>query len=166
MILNIFLGILGVFILLFVESLLGAFLGFKLFFVIYMFLFGRVGWKKLFLLSLTIFLIFDVVYAFPLGTMLLTAVLPAIFLYATSQFFSLDSTITAFLLRFVTFFIYYISFSILPSLLVSGEFGYFEAKDIGVVIVKSLASAGLVFLFEYISSDIRNRGNTSQIRLK
>ena len=166
MVLNIFLGILGVFTLLFVESLLGAFLGFKLFFVIYIFLFGRIEWSKIFLLSLPVFLIFDVVYAFPLGTMLLAAVIPVSFLYATSQFFSLDSTMTAFLLRFATFFIYYISFSVLPSFLTSGEFGYFEVKDVGVVIVKSLVSAGLVFLFEYISSDIRNRGNTSRIRLK
>lgn len=166
MVLNILFGILGVFAIIFLEGLLGAFLGLRIFFVVYVFLFKKIGWRSLLLLSIPILLVFDVAYVFPFGTNILMAGLSLGFLMILGKFFSLDSVLTSFFLFFLTFLLYYILFSVLPSFLVSGEFGYIGVGGFGAMIVKSLVSSGLVVLLEYGASSLRNRGNSSQIRLK
>lgn len=166
MVVNILLTILGIFLILFFESMLVALFNFRIVIVLFLFLFKKVDWKVLFAIFAILFVVFDVVNNLPLGSNLLINSLVLGVLMLSSVFFSLDSGVTAFLVRLVVIFLYYILLLLLPSFLLTGRFGLVSLSDVLFSLVKASITAFLFVLLENIFTSFRNRGNTSQIRLK
>ena len=159
-------SILGIFLLLFLESLVLSLFNFSFVVAIFFFLFKKVNWKILLFGSCILFLIFDVTNNLPLGSHSLIIALPLGLLIVSSVFFTIDSGFTSFLVRVLIFLVYYILLHLLPSLFSVGSFGFFTFNDFLSSLLKAVVSAFLLLLFEYLFVGFRKRGNTSQIRLK
>jgi hypothetical protein len=84
----------------------------------------------------------------------------------SSLFFSVDSDITGSFVRIFIFAIYYILLKILPSFFLSGRLGALGFGDLFSALIKGIVSTLLILLLEYILAGFRERGNSSQIRLK
>jgi hypothetical protein len=166
MAINILLTVLGVFAILFVESLLVALFNFRVVIVLFLFLFKKIDWKPLLVIFGIISLLLDVVNNLPLGSNLLIISVVLGILMLSSVFFSLDSDITAFLVKFFVVAIYYILLVITPNFLVTGRFGFLSLNDILSSIIKAVVTTFLFILLENIFTGFRSRGNASQIRLK
>ena len=166
LILNIFLTILGLFALVYFESLIFALIGIKLPLIIFFFLFRKVDSKFLFVISFLAFLIFDVVYKFPLGSNILVLAIPLLMYVLISMFISLDFGLIAFLVKTVIFWVYYIILLILPNLFVVGKVGALTGDEVLRALLRAFLTTVSVFILDYILTSFRKRGKSSQIRLK
>jgi len=166
LILNIFLTILGLFALVYLESFLLALTGLKLTAITFFFLFRKVDSKIFFIASFVAFLIFDVVYKLPLGSNMLIIVLPLLLYLLISMFVSLDFGLVAFLVKMFIFWIYYIILLTLPNLFVAGRFGALTWDEALRALLRAFLTTLVVFILDYILAGFRKRGNSSQIRLK
>jgi hypothetical protein len=166
LILNIFLTILGLFSLVYLESLILALIGLKLFLIIFFFLFRKVDSKLFFLISFVVLLVLDIVYKLPLGSNILILALPLLLYLLVSMFVSLDFGLVAFLVKTVIFWVYYIILLVLPNLFVVGRFGALTWDEVLRALLRAFFTSVGVFILEYILAGFRKRGNSSQIRLK
>ncbi len=166
LILNIFLTILGLFALVYLESLLLAFIGIKLSLIIFFFLFRKVDLKIFFMVSTVVFLVLDVVYKLPLGSNILMLSVPLLLYLLISMFVSLDFGLVAFLVKTVIFWIYYIILLTVPNLFVVGRFGALTWDEVLRALLRAFLTTVGVFILDYILAGFRRRGNSSQIRLK
>ncbi len=166
LILNIFLTILGLFALVYFESLLFVLIGIKLSLIIFFFLFRKVDSKILFFISFLAFLIFDVIYKFPLGSNILVLAIPLLMYMLISMFISLDFGLVAFLVKTVIFWVYYIILATLPNLFVVGKLGALTWDEVLRAFLRGFLTAIGVFILDYILTGFRKRGKSSQIRLK
>ncbi len=166
MVLDILFTIVGVFALVYLESLLLALFGFRIFVIIFFFLFRRIDWKPFFFVSAIILLIFDVVYKVPLGSNILILILPFGLFLLLSMFVSLDGGVLSILVKTLVFFLYYILLVLLPNLFVVGEFGFLTFNNLLSSLLRAVLSVLVLLLLEYLYAGFRKRGNNSQIRLK
>ncbi len=166
MILDILFTIVGIFALVYLESLLLALFGFRVFVIIFFFLSRIIDWKPFFLVSAIILLIFDVIYKVPLGSNILILVLPFGFFLFLSMFVSLDRGVLSIFVKTLVFFLYYILLVLLPNLFVVGEFGFLTFNNLLSSLLRAVLSALVLLLLEYLYTGFRKRGNNSQIRLK
>ncbi len=166
MILNLLFIILGVFTIVYVESFVLSILGLRFAVVIFFFLFRKIDWKLLSIIMVTGFLIFDVVYKFPLGSNMLVLSLPFALYLLISMFISLDSGIVPFIIKILLFWFYYALLMVLPNLFLSGSFGLLDLDGFLRALLRSVLSVLVLLLLEYLYARFRKRGNTSQIRLK
>ena len=166
LILNIFLTILGLFTLVYLESLLLALIGLKLSVIIFFFLFRKVDSKIFFIISFVAFLVLDVVYKLPLGSNVLIISVPLLLYLLISLFISLDFGLVAFLVKTVIFWVYYIILITVPNLFVVGRFGALTWDEVLRALLRAFLTTIVVFILDYILAGFRRRGNSSQIRLK
>jgi hypothetical protein len=166
MVLNILATILGVFGLVYFESFLVALFSFRLFPVLFFFLFQKIDWKFFYPLCAVTLLIFDIVYKLPLGSNLLIFSLPFGLYLLFSMIFTLDSGIVSLFFKLCIFWFYYILLVLLPNLFLSGEFGLFDINDLLSSLLRAVFSVLVLLLLEKLYAGFRKRGNTSQIRLK
>jgi hypothetical protein len=166
MALNILFTILGFFVLVYFESLFLAFLGIRLFIIIFFFLFREISWEVLFVASVLLLLVFDVIYKVPLGSNILMFVLPFGLFVLLSMFISLRAGIVSFIIKILIFSLYYILLLLLPNLFVSGELGFVSLVDLRSSFLRAVLSVLILLLLEYVYARFRKRGNSSQIRLK
>lgn len=166
LILNIFLTILGLFALVYLESLFVALIGFKLSLVIFFFLFRKVDLKIFFIISFFVFLVFDVVYKLPLGSNILILSIPLLAYLLVSMFVSLDLGLVAFVVKTVIFWAYYVMLLVLPNLFVVGRFGALTWDEVLRALLRGVLTTVGVFILDYVLAGFRKRGNSSQIRLK
>ena len=166
MVLDILFSIIGVFVLVYLESLLLVLFGFRLFVIIFFFLFRKIDWKPFFPVSAIILLIFDVVYKVPLGSNILILVFPFGLFLILSMFVSLDRGVISVFFKTLVFIFYYILLTLLPNLFVTGEFGFLAFNDLLGAFLRAVLSALVLLLLEYLYVGFRKRGNSSQIRLK
>lgn len=165
-ILNIFLTILGLFALVYLESLLLALIGIKLSLMMFFFLFRKVDLKIFFIASAVVFLVLDVVYKLPLGSNILMLSVPLLLYLLISMFVSLDFGLVAFLVKTVIFWVYYIILLTVPNLFVVGRFGALTWDEVLRALLRAFLTTVGVFILDYILAGFRRRGNSSQIRLK
>ncbi|KUK67416.1 MAG: transmembrane(s)protein [candidate division WS6 bacterium 36_33] len=163
---NIFLTILGLFALVYLESMFLALIGIKLSLIIFFFLFRKVDLKIFFIISFIVLLIFDVVYKLPLGSNILIFSVPLLLYLLISMFVSLESSLVAFLIKTVIFWVYYIVLLTLPNLFVVGRFGALTWNEVLRALLSAFLTTLGVFMLDYILAGFRKRGNSSQIRLK
>lgn len=166
LILNIFLTILGLFSLVYLESLFLALIGIKLSLIIFFFLFRKVDAKIFFVISLIAFLVLDVVYKLPLGSNVLIISIPLFLYLLISMFVSLDFGFVAFLVKTVIFWAYYIILLTLPNFFVVGRLGTLTWDEVLRALLRAFLTVLGVFILDYILAGFRKRGNSSQIRLK
>jgi len=166
MTLNILFTVLGVFGLVYFESLLLALFGLRIFLIVFFFLFRKVDWKAFFPVCAFLLLIFDVVYKMPSGSNLLIFSLPFGLYLLFSMIISLDVGVISILVKTLIFWFYYILLIILPNLFISGEFGVFDFSDLLNSLLRAVFSILVLLLLERLYAGFRKRGNTSQIRLK
>ncbi len=166
MTLNILFTVLGVFGLVYFESLLLVLFGLRLFLIVFFFLFRKVDWKAFFPVCAFLLLIFDVVYKMPSGSNLLIFSLPFGLYLLFSMIISLDVGVISILVKTLIFWFYYILLIILPNLFISGEFGVFDFSDLLNSLLRAVFSILVLLLLERLYAGFRKRGNTSQIRLK
>ena len=166
LIITIFLTILGLFALVYLESFLLALIGIKLSLVMFFFLFRKVDLKIFFFLSFLVFLFLDVVYKLPFGSHILIISLPLLLYLLVSMFVSLDFGLVAFLVKTVIFWIYYLILLVLPNLFAVGRFGALTWEEALSALLRAFLTASGVFILDYILAGFRKRGNSSQIRLK
>lgn len=166
MILNILFTIVGIFVLVYLESLLLTLFGLRIFVIIFFFLFRRIDWKPFFPVSVIVLLIFDVIYKLPLGSNILIFILPFGLLLLLSMFVSLDGGIVSVFVKTLVFFFYYILLVLLPNLFVAGEFGFLTFNNLLTSLLRAVLSVLVLLFLEYLYTGFRKRGNSSQIRLK
>jgi len=166
LIVNIFLTILGLFALVYLENLLLALIGIKLSLIIFFFLFRKVDSKIFFVISFVVFLVLDIVYKLPLGSNILMLFVPSFLYLLISMFVSLDFGLVAFLVKTLIFWVYYIILLILPNLLVVGRFGALTWDEVLRALLRAFLTTVAVLILDYILAGFRKRGNSSQIRLK
>jgi hypothetical protein len=166
LIVNIFLTILGLFALVYLENLLLALIGIKLSLIIFFFLFRKVDSKIFFVISFVVFLVLDIVYKLPLGSNILMLFVPSLLYLLISMFVSLDFGLVAFLVKTLIFWVYYIILLILPNLLVVGRFGALTWDEVLRALLRAFLTTVAVLILDYILAGFRKRGNSSQIRLK
>ena len=164
--LNIFLTILGLFALVYLESMFLSLIGISLSLIIFFFLFRKVDLKIFSIISFIVFLVFDVVYKLPLGSNILILSIPLLLYLLISMFVSLDFGLVAFLVKTIIFWVYYIILLTLPNLLVVGRFGALTLDEVLRALLRAFLTTLGVFILDYIFTGIRRRGNSSQIRLK
>lgn len=166
MLLNILFTILGLFTLVYIESIFLALLGIRLFVILFFFFLRRVEWKLFFILSAIALLIFDVVYKMPLGSNILILTIPFALYLIISMFVSLDSGLVSYFVKIFLFWLYYILMQLLSNLFVVGEFGSLIFNDLLSALLRAVLSTLILLLLEYIYARFRKRGNNSQIQLK
>jgi hypothetical protein len=166
MIINILLTIIGVFVLVYLESIFWTLLGLRLSVLIFFLFFRKVEWKYFFLVSFIVFLVFDIVFKLPLGSNILIISLPFAVYLVILMFVSLDSGPLTFFIKTIIFWIYYILLHLLPDLFLSGKWGFFDLNMFLGSLLKAVLTVLIVVFLDYISLGFRKRGNTSQIRLK
>lgn len=166
MVLTAILIITSIILLVFLESFLLAFLNFRISIILFLFLFRKVEWKTLLFPFVVLLLIFDVVKNFPLGTNLLVFSLVFGLLLLVSLFLSIDSGITAFLVRVFHFALYYVLLLVVPSLLIEGTFGYLSLRDVLISFLKGIVSAFLLLFLDSAYARLRRRGSSSLISIK
>lgn len=166
LIVNIFLTILGLFALVYLENLLLVLIGIKLSLIIFFFLFRKVDSKIFFVISFVVFLVLDIVYKLPLGSNILMLFVPSLLYLLISMFVSLDFGLVAFLVKTLIFWVYYIILLILPNLLVVGRFGALTWDEVLRALLRAFLTTVAVLILDYILAGFRKRGNSSQIRLK
>lgn len=158
--------IVGLFFILSLEAFFGSFLGFKIIFLVLLFAYKKIDWKKLFLFILVISLVMDVTMHYKLGTNLLLFTIPLGLFAFFSLFSSVEDGIGSYVVRFFAIFLYYILNLILPELLILGNLGHIDMRAVLVSLTKVVVSILLLFLINYVIGGMRKRGSTSQIRLK
>jgi len=166
MVLDILFTILGVFALVYFESLFLALFGFRLFIIIFFFLFRKVDWKPFFPVAAVSLLIFDVVYKLPLGSNMLMVAIPFGLYLLLSLFISLEIGFVSFFIQIAIFWFYYVLLAVLPNLFVTGQFGFLTTNNLLISLLRAVISVLVLFLLERLYASFRKRGNTSQIRLK
>lgn len=166
MILNILLTVLGIFVLVYFESVLFALFGLRLFIVLFYFLLKKIDWVLFFPVCAILLLIFDVVYKLPLGSNILIFILPFGLYLLLSLFITLEAGILAIFIKTVIFLFYYVLLTVLPNLFVTGEFGVLSFSNLLSSFLRAVFSVLVLLLLEYLYARFRKRGNTSQIRLK
>lgn len=164
--LNILFTILGLFVLVYLESFLLALFGLRLLIILFFFLFRKIQWKIFLpLLAITLF-IFDVVYKLPLGSNILIFLIPFALYLVISMFVSLESGSLSYFVKLILFWLYHISLLLLPNLFLSGSLGLFVASDFLSSFLRAVFSTLILLILEYLYAGFRKRGNSSQIRLK
>lgn len=158
--------IVALFFIIFLEAFFGSFLGIKIIFLVLLFTYKKMDWKKLFLFTLAISLVMDVTMHYKLGTNLLLFTIPLGLFDFFSLFSSVEDGTGSYVVRFFAIFLYYILNLILPELLISGNLGNINMRAVLVSLIKVAVSILLLFLINYVIGGMRKRGNISQIRLK
>ena len=166
LILQIFLTILGLFALVYLENLILALIGIKLSLIIFFFLFRKVDSKIFFVISFVVFLVLDVVYKLPLGSNILMISVPLLLYLLISMLVSLDFGLVAFLVKTLIFWVYYIILLTIPNLLLVGKFGALTWDEVLRALLRAFLTTVAVLILDYILAGFRKRGNSSQIRLK
>lgn len=166
LILQIFLTILGLFALVYLENLILAIIGIKLSLIIFFFLFRKVDSKIFFVISFVVFLVLDVVYKLPLGSNILMLSVPLLLYLLISMLVSLDFGLVAFLVKTLIFWVYYIILLTIPNLLLVGKFGALTWDEVLRALLRAFLTTVAVLILDYILAGFRKRGNSSQIRLK
>ena len=157
--------IVGIFLFLFLESLFSSLLGINIAFVLFLFLYRKVDWKILFTIMFIICLIIDVTSHFMLGTNFLTALIALVFFSLASIFFSTEVGILSWSVKFFTLLVYYILFSILPSLFLNRAFSPVTSEELRNCVLYSVISLIIIILCEIFSGKFRKEGNRSNIKL-
>lgn len=166
MALNILLIITTVFLLVFLEGLLTAFASFSILIVFFLFLFGKVDWKHLLITLIVLSIIFDIVSKFVLGTTMFVLLVPFSLYTLLSLFFSPDMGISSIVMKLAFFLLYFVLRDVLPNVFLTGKLGVFTLGDIVPSLLRALVALLLFYAFQKILTSFRDRGNTSQIRLK
>lgn len=166
MILNFLFTVLGVFALVYFESILLSLFGLRLFVILFYFLLKKIDWAFFFPASAVILLVFDVVYKLPLGSNILIFILPFALFLLLSLFVTLETGLFSFFGKILIFWFYYFLLVILPNLFESGELGFVSINDLLIALLRAVLSVLILLLLEYMYASFRKRGNTSQIRLK
>ncbi len=166
-VLQIILGIVGLFLATFLEILFLTLLNFRIILPFFFLARKRVDWKILLLITTVISLILDVVLHYRLGTNLLLFTVSTGILFLLSFIFSVDEDgIPMYVSTFVASLGFYLVNQLLPSLLTTGATGFLDTKIFFLLVLKAIVTAGLVWLGEMLVSRFRDRGNSKQIRLK
>ncbi len=166
-VLQIILGIVGLFLATFLEVLFLTLLNFRIILPFFFLARKRVDWKILLLITTVISLILDVVLHYRLGTNLLLFTVSTGVLLLLSFIFSVDEDgIPMYVSTFVASLGFYLANQLLPSLFTTGTTGFLDAKIFFLLVLKAIITTGLVWLGEVIVSRFRDRGNSKQIRLK
>ena len=138
--------IVGIFLFIFLESFFSNLLGINIAFVFFLFLYRKVDWKILFPLMFIICLIIDVTSHYMLGTNFLTALLALIFFSLVSIFFSTEVGILSWGVKFFTLLVYYILFSMLPSLFLNRAFTLVTSAELKNCVLYSAISLIITIL--------------------
>ena len=166
-VLQIILGIVGLFLATFLEILFLTLLNFRIILPFFFLARKRVDWKILLLITTVISLILDVVLHYRLGTNLLLFTVSTGILFLLSFIFSVDEDgIPMYVSTFIASLGFYLVNQLLPSLLTTGATGFLDTKIFFLLVLKAIVTAGLVWLGEMLVSRFRDRGNSKQIRLK
>lgn len=166
LILQIVLGIVGLFLLQFLEHFLLALFNIRAMFVLFLFLYKKIDWQILLPFTVLTTIILDVTMHYKLGTNLLLFVIPLSVLSLLSLVFSAEDGIVSYILKFLISLLYYILNALLPSLLLDGKWGVLNGKMFLLCIWKAVVTTVLLVLLDTFMDRFRKRGNTSQIRLK
>ncbi len=158
--------IVSLFLLLFLESFFVELLGFNIIFLVLLFAYKRIDWKQLLFTRTVLSIAMDVSMHYKLGTNLLLFIVPLGIFILFSMFSSVEEGIGSYVVRFFSIFLYYLLNILLPSLLLSGTFGYIDGKLILLSLIKSVISILLLVGVNFLTGGLRERGNAWQIRLK
>ena len=156
----------GFFLLVFLESIFVNLFSFRLIFLLFLFAYKKIDWKKLLVVASVLSLVMDVTMHYKLGTNLLMLIVPLGMFSLFSTFSSVEDGIGSYIVRFVSILLYHILNLILPSLLLTGTLGVINGKLLIYALINSLVSILLFLLVHYIIGGIRKRGDASKIRLK
>ncbi len=157
--------IIGTFVLIFLDGLFSALIGLKLIFILLLLLYKKVDWRILFSVMFLLFLITDVVYHYALGTSFLIALIALIFYSITSTFVS-TTGIFSWLVKLVTFFIYYILLSTVPSLFLTQKFSNITLDTLLYSLLISAISVVITTSLQQLVSRVRDEsGGKSKIKL-
>jgi|GEM_PF-988471 len=166
-VLQIILGIVGLFLAVFLEVLFLTLLNFRMMLLFFFLARKRVDWKLLLVVTTIMSLILDVVLHYRLGTNLLLFTVSTGILFLLSFIFSVDEDgIPMYVSTFIASLGFYLVNQLLPSLFTTGTAGFLDAKIFFVLVLKAIVTTGLVWLGEVLVSRFRDRGNSKQIRLK
>lgn len=163
----ILLMIIGAFVVVFLDALFSSLISISLAFLVFLLLCTRNVNLKILVPSFAFLsLILDVVNHYRLGTYLLVSICAVSFLLLFSFVFSAREGLLSYLLKFITFIIYYLLINIVPNFFLTGSFGWFDINLFWSCIVSSLFSIAILILIDILLSRFRKRGFSSQFQLK
>lgn len=154
------------FLTIFLESFFTAFCGFKMIYLFTLAGFKKVDWKYLLIFTVVTSLILDVVYHYILGTNLLLICIPLLIMWGTSFLVPLENSFPSYIVKFVTFLIFYFASYWIPNLLLEGIWKYITWGVIGGIAVKSIISVLICFAFDVIWLGIRSKQENTKLKLK
>lgn len=158
--------LIATFITVFLESFFTALCGFKLFYLVTLIFFRKIDWKYIFSFVVISSLILDVVSHYILGTNLLIIIIPLIVMFGISFLIPIENSFPGYVVKFLSFVIYYLLSYLVPNLLLEGIFQTVSWTILGEIILKSIISVGLCFLFDLVWNGIRNKEKSTKLRLK
>jgi hypothetical protein len=138
--------IIGIFVLLVLESFLVPFIGLRIFYLLVIFSQEKVDWKIILAFIIPYSLISDVIGNYPFGTNILIMIIPLAIVILLGIFLNVQDGLIGYVIKLISFILYFVLLIVLPSLLLSGSFGLFSWGVFGACVVKGLISIGLLYL--------------------
>lgn len=148
------------------ESFLSSLFGFKAAFLLILLLQNRLDRRLLLSVSFLFFLIFDVMNHWILGSNFLIILIPLALHYILSLFLSTNSGFFYYVFKFITIFLYYVLLIVIPPFLLNRVFGYVQFNDLLWISLKTFISTILLVILESWLDGVRDRGKSSEIKIK
>ncbi|MGI5897651.1 MAG: hypothetical protein ACOX6Q_00610 [Candidatus Dojkabacteria bacterium] len=158
--------LIGIFVVTFLEGFLSSLIGLRITFIILLLLYKKIDWRILFLIMFFLFLISDITSHYILGTNLLIALVSLVFFAILCIFVTTETGVFSWLVKFLTFFLYYILLATVPTLFISQKFSNITVNTLTHSLLISLISVLLTTLLQRMIGKIRDEsGERSKIKL-
>lgn len=151
---------------LFLESFFVALCNFRIFYMIVLVLFKRIDWRYLLIFTFLTSLVSDVVYHYVFGTSLLTITLPLLLIWGTSFLIPIDNTLPGYVVKFVSFVLYYFLQYVIPSLFSTGVFAHISLVAWAFILLKSVISLGVCIIVDIVTKRIRKKEESGKLILR
>ena len=150
----------------FLETFLSALGGLSIVSILMLFVFKKLDWKLILIFGSLLSISLDVVNHYVLGTSILLFGIALLIYYLFTLIFPEQNNILGLLPYFVSFVFYYLLKILLPHLLLYGSIGAFQGSDIFGILIKSVISSALIFLFSILYNTFRGDKRSSKLVLK
>lgn len=158
--------VIGIFVVTFLEGFLSSLIGLRITFLILLLLYKKIDWRILFLIMFFLFLISDITNHYILGTNLLIALVALTFFVILSVFVTTETGVFSWLVKLLTFFLYYILLATIPTLFILQKFSNITMNTLTHSLLISVISVLLITLLQRMIGKIRDEsGERSKIKL-
>jgi hypothetical protein len=146
------------------EGFLVALGNLRFFYILNLSFFGKVNWKFLLTFSIVGSLILDVIYHYVLGTNLLLVAISLLLLLGISLLIPLENNLPGYCVKFVCIFLYYLSVSVIPEFILTGQWNNISGLMLGGMVLKAVISVIFCVVFDIVWNRLRKGEEGTKLR--